>query len=241
MRIIIIRHGDPDYSIDGLTEKGKKEVEFLARRMEKEQINSVYCSVLGRARLTAQPFLDRKGLKAEYCEWLREYSYATILDPKTGKQRLCWDLMPDYINAESKIFHPTDWRGVELIKESKVPETYDIVCKEFDNVLLKHGYRRSGYNYLVEKSNHDTIVFVCHFGITGILLAHLMNCSPYSIWQHAFTAPTAVTTIYTEEREEGIAQFRATSIGDISHLNEFNEEPSFSGRFCECFTDDTRH
>ena len=29
MKLIIVRHGDPDYSIDGLTEKGKKE--FLRR------------------------------------------------------------------------------------------------------------------------------------------------------------------------------------------------------------------
>ena len=28
MKIIIVRHGDPDYSIDSLTEKGWKEAEF---------------------------------------------------------------------------------------------------------------------------------------------------------------------------------------------------------------------
>lgn len=32
MRIFIIRHGDPDYSIDGLTEKGKREAELLRER-----------------------------------------------------------------------------------------------------------------------------------------------------------------------------------------------------------------
>ena len=37
MRILIIRHGDPDYAIDGLTEKGKVEVELLAKKMAKLQ------------------------------------------------------------------------------------------------------------------------------------------------------------------------------------------------------------
>ena len=30
MRIIIVRHGDPDYSIDSLTETGWKEAKILA-------------------------------------------------------------------------------------------------------------------------------------------------------------------------------------------------------------------
>ena len=30
MKLIFIRHGDPDYDNDCVTEKGKKEVEYLA-------------------------------------------------------------------------------------------------------------------------------------------------------------------------------------------------------------------
>ena len=33
MRIMIIRHGDPDYSIDSLTEKGLREAELLSHRL----------------------------------------------------------------------------------------------------------------------------------------------------------------------------------------------------------------
>ena len=51
MKILIIRHADPDYSIDSLTEKGFKEAELLAHRMERENADYYYCSTLGRARL----------------------------------------------------------------------------------------------------------------------------------------------------------------------------------------------
>lgn len=37
MRLLIIRHGDPDYAVDSLTEKGRREAEFLAERMAKEK------------------------------------------------------------------------------------------------------------------------------------------------------------------------------------------------------------
>ena len=63
MRIFIIRHGDPDYSIDNLTEKGKREVELLRHRMEKEGITKIYCSPLGRAQATAKPTADALGLE----------------------------------------------------------------------------------------------------------------------------------------------------------------------------------
>lgn len=43
MRLLIIRHGDPDYEADSLTEKGWREAELLADRMEKEKIDYFLC------------------------------------------------------------------------------------------------------------------------------------------------------------------------------------------------------
>ena len=241
MKIIIIRHGDPDYENDTITKKGKVEVECLRKRMVKENITNVYCSILGRARDTAQPFLDSLGIKAEYCEWLKEFYDPQVNLPYLQKPEICWDILPEYMNTLENIYHPTKWREEDFVKNSTVCDRYDYVIENFDKVLAKHGYVRDGYNYKVENSNHDTLVFVCHFGLTAVLLSHLMNCSPYTIWQHVCTLPTAVSTIYTEERKEGIASFRASSIGDISHLFANGEKPSFAARFCECFTDDDQH
>ena len=122
-----------------------------------------------------------------------------------------------------------------------MPELYDHICQELDAVLARHGYERDGMIYRVTRSNHDTIAMFCHFGIMAALLSHLINCSPYSLWQNLVTLPTSVTTIYTEERQEGIAHFRCAGIGDLSHLYVANEEPSFMARWCECFEDETRH
>ena len=54
MRILLLRHGEPDYEKDSLTEKGKHEAELLSRRLEKYDIRDVYVSPLGRARETAE-------------------------------------------------------------------------------------------------------------------------------------------------------------------------------------------
>ena len=241
MRILIVRHGDPDYSIDGLTEKGKVEAELLADRLTAEKMDDIRCSTLGRAKLTIKPTLDRLSRDATYCEWLREFDYAKVKLPYLDKEKGCWDLLPSFAKDVPEIYHPDKWLEVDFVKNSDLPKAYAHVTAELDKLLLEHGYRRTGCIYSAERANHDTIVLVCHFGVTAVLLSHLLNCSPYSIWQHTVTLPTSVTTLYTEEREEGIAHFRCAGIGDISHLYKAGEEPAFAARFCECFTDDTRH
>ena len=65
MRIIIIRHGDPDYVNDTLTEKGWREARLLAERMKGERVDKIYVSSLGRARDTAKPTEEALGITAE--------------------------------------------------------------------------------------------------------------------------------------------------------------------------------
>lgn len=241
MRLLIIRHGDPDYSIDGLTEKGKKEVKLLADKLQNEKIDEIYCSPLGRARLTAEPTLERLNMTAEYCDWLREFGYPQITLPYLEKTCSCWDILPAFLNDYPDIYDRNKWREVDFIKNSDVTEAYDEVCAEFDKMLEKHGYLRNGDCYTVKNPNHDTVALFCHFGLTAVLVSHLTNSSPFTFLQNFCTPPTSITTFYTEERVEGVASFRCSSMGDVSHLYAAKEEPAFSGRFCECFTDDTRH
>lgn len=241
MKLLIVRHADPDYAIDGLTEKGKREAALLSDRLVKEDISVMYCSTLGRARLTAAPTAARLDLTPEYCEWLREFDYAPVKFPYLDRVKCCWDVLPSYLDTQSTIYSPTEWKKADFLQGADTVAAYDHVVVKLDEILARHGYEREGYSYRAVRPNHDTVVLVCHFGVTAVLLSHLWNCSPYSVWQNCVTLPSSVTTLYTEEREEGIASFRCCGMGDISHLYVADEPASFSARFCECFTDDTRH
>ena len=120
-------------------------------------------------------------------------------------------------------------------------EKYEKVCTGLDELLAKYGYVREEKYYRAVTPNNDTIVFFCHFGITSVLLSALSNVSPYVYWQNNVILPSGVSLLISEEREKGIASFRAQYIGSLTHLDEANIEPSFHARFCECFDDDTRH
>ena len=61
MRLLFIRHGDPDYVIDGLTTTGRKEAELLAERIAPMDISEYYVSTMGRALETARPSSRQRG------------------------------------------------------------------------------------------------------------------------------------------------------------------------------------
>ena len=69
MRLIFVRHGEPDYVNDTLTEKGWREAELLAERISKWNVTKFYCSPLGRARDTASCTLKKMNRTAQTIDW----------------------------------------------------------------------------------------------------------------------------------------------------------------------------
>ncbi len=234
MRLLLIRHGDPDYERDSVTPKGEREIAFLADKMESEAVSAFYLSPKGRAQRTAAATLGRLGRTGVTCGWLKEFTTPVRL-PGTGEEHLIWDFMPSVMERYPDLYSAERWQSVQFIAESGVPEAYAEVCRGIDGILEEHGYRRKESYYEAVSPNRKTLAFFCHFGATGIILSHLFNMSPVALLQHFCAAPTSVTTVYTEEREQGIASFRCASYGDVSHLYAAKEPPAFSGRFCETY------
>lgn len=236
MRLLIIRHGDPDYEHDSLTPKGWHEAELLAERLCNTDITEFYVSPLGRAKATASCTLQRLGREAVVCEWLREFaSQIQRPDLTDGARKIAWDWLPQDWAQEECFYLRDQWMLHPVMREAHVGEEYSWVTGQLDALLAEHGYVRDHGFYRVEHSNRDTLAFFCHFGVESVLLSHLCDISPMQIWHHMAAAPTSVTTVYTEERRRGIASFRVASFGDLSHLYVAGEETSFSARFCETF------
>ena len=242
MRILIIRHGDPDYSIDPLTERGWVEAELLSKRLCALDIKEIYCSPLGRARDTASLTLKKLGREAVVLDWLKEFYYCQVKPPyiKEGTH-LTWDLMPSFFTSQKQLYDKDAFKDVDFMAEGGYPELYKNITDNLDILLEKHGYVRSGGYYRAVKPNRDTVVMFCHFGIECQMLGHILGISPVVLGQCFCAAPSSVTTLYTEEREEGIAAFRCAAFGDTSHLFAAGVEPAFSARFCETFDSDERH
>lgn len=241
MKLVFIRHGDPDYVHDSLTEKGFREAQLLTARTEEIGGDYYYVSPLGRAKATAAPFLEKVGREAVEFDWLQEFRGSCIRPDSDGRLTYCWDWLPEDLAKEPGFTDREKWLEVSAYKETNITQEFEYVTSSFDALLAEHGYRRKGDFYEVLQPNHDTLVFFCHFAVTCVMVGHMLNISPAILWHSAMSAPTSVTVLCSEERRKGTALFRMSRFGDISHLYAAGEEPAFAGRFCECFSDDTRH
>ena len=240
MKLLIVRHGDPNYVIDSLTETGWKEAELLSDRLGKLDVKACYCSPLGRAKDTAAASLKKLGMEAEICPWLREFAPRVNRPDRAGS--VSWDWLPQDWTAYPGFFDREKWVEHPVFAEAGVPEEAKWVWAGLDELLARHGYCREGDFYRVTEANEDTIILFCHFGLESVLLSHLLNVSPMILWHGTCALTTSVTTLITEERREGIAYFRMNGFGDISHLYAAGQEPSFSARFCETYANaDQRH
>lgn len=241
MKLLIIRHADPDYTIDSLTSVGWREAGLLSERLAKLDVAAFYVSPLGRAKDTASLTLKKLGREAVECPWLQEFP-PHISRPDKDKKTIAWDWLPADWTKDPRYFDKDAWYTTEVMSEGQVGAEYHRVIAGFDKLLSTHGYEREGAYYRADRGNSDTIILFCHFGLECVLLSHLLNVSPMLLWHGMCAAPSSVTTLVTEERRKGIAYFRMSSFGDISHLYAAGEQPSFAARFCEMFDNtDERH
>ena len=242
MKLIFIRHGDPDYDIDSLTERGWVEAELLSEKMKNVKADKIYVSPLGRAKDTAKVSLEKMNMTATELPWLKEFEPRIIRPDQPDRKNVSWDWLPEDFAVCDEFFSPDTWLTHPVFDGTDVRSEIKSIYQSFEELLNSHGYKKDGRLFRAVRANNDTIVFFCHFAITCVLLGYLLNMSPMVLWHGLCAAPTSVTTVNTEERREGIAYFRMASYGDISHLYAGNMEPSFAARFCECYmNEDERH
>ncbi len=231
MRLILIRHGDPDYEHDTLTPKGRREAALLAERTKKWKVDDVYTSPLGRARATAQPSLEKWGKEAEVLDWAQEFFY--LVPDGKGGERIAWDYFPSEWTKYDDNFVENKW--IEREEMAPLREKYIWVARELDALIEKYGYVRDGRMYRVKAHSDKTVVIFCHFGVSMIFLSHLLNLPAEALLHGLILPPTSVTVLNTEERVSDEAYFRAERIGDTCHLLMGGEPISGSGYFTTIF------
>lgn len=234
MKILIVRHAEPDYSIDSLTAKGHREAALLAERIAKLNVKAFYVSPLGRAQATAGYTLREMNREAVTLPWLQEFR-ARCFDEMAGRERICWDYRPKQWQGRPGLLDMQQWPEDELVNQGDVRKIWDETTAGVDALLASHGYHRDGVIYRCENNTDDTIVLFCHFGIGAAVTGYLCGIPPMLMWQGFCMQPSSVTTIVSEERTKGEVSFRCMMLGDMSHLWAAGEKHSTAGLYAECY------
>ncbi len=231
MKILLIRHAEPDYANNTLTKQGFVEAECLSEKLKNSKITNIYCSPLERAVLTAHPLAEKINMDIKICDWMTEFQAKIEIGEE---KRIPWNILPREWSKEKEVFDIHTWKENKLYSSIDMPEKYDYVTNNLDELLKKHGFTREGIIYKGD-NNDNVIALVCHFGVGMVITSHLTGISPILLWQSMFLPTSSVTEFVTEERVKGEVVFKCKQMGDTSHLYIKNQPVSNSGLFSEFF------
>lgn len=211
MKLIFVRHGEPNYKTDSLTETGHLQAQAAAARLKDEGIRAIYTSPLGRARQTAAYTAEQYGLDVEVLPFMHELS---------------WGKEPNY-------YHP--WQrsralaaeGVDLLdttftKEPDFPgkalfAQVAEAAQAFDAWLAERGYIRDGKIYRCAAPSEETLAIFSHGGSSSAVMAHLLGL-PYLYFCNFCPLDFTSVSIIRMREEDGIVTPCLGVLNDHTHI-----------------------
>ena len=187
MRIIFVRHGEPDYERDCLTEEGWRQAAAAAERLAGEGISEIYASPCGRAAETASCLARRLGLPVTTLDYMHEISWGGEGVPEDGHPWTLGNMMLE----EGFDYAARDWREHPWFRDNTALRYYRMIAEKTDAFLAGYGYRHEGRRYLCARGSHRTIALFSHGGSGACALAHLLELPfPYvaSVLPYDFTS-----------------------------------------------------
>ncbi|MBN1583253.1 MAG: histidine phosphatase family protein [Anaerolineae bacterium] len=209
MEVLLIRHGDPDYANDSLTERGVDEARQLANALSSVPIDALYVSPLGRAQETCAWTAQLKDVTPITLDWLRERGI------KRGPVYL-WEAPGDMFLRDDTPGMQHDWFEPDgAMPEGR--EQFERVREGFNDLLRSYGYDRQGHGYRVEHGSNKRVALFCHKGVILTLLADILHWALPMVFVSLHIHPSGVTRLEMVEHD-GFAHLKALAINDLSHL-----------------------
>lgn len=218
MRLLVIRHADPDYSNDCLTDEGRMEAKALATRMASVGIDEIYTSPMGRAMETAEATASLTGAHTTVCEWAMEMEWDNLVNG----YKMPFDIPGSKLLGSNDIPGMQNWKDGTEFDFAEVGELLEPRLESFDAFMENLGYTREGLHYRCTCANHRTIALFCHAGIGNALVARMLDIPLTVQWSSFWMAPSSVTDIVLPCTEGELVHPRCIAYGDTSHLYASN-------------------
>ena len=230
-----VRHGDPIYSPDSLTEQGHKQARALAKRFELYGLDEVYCSTSIRAQQTAQPTCECLHKDPVFLDWTNEAYAAAELGIIQENGKWNWAFMtPSYIesfNAPETFVLGHEWYNAPQFSQFK--KGILRIDEETDKFFANFGYKhnRTKNCYEITEPNDKRVALFAHEGFGLAFLSSILGI-PYPIFcTHFNIGHSGVTVIHFGNEKNGIVYPRVLQLSNDSHLYK---EEILSG-YCNVF------
>jgi probable phosphoglycerate mutase len=229
MLLYIVRHGDPIYSTDSLTEKGKLQAEAVGKRIADAKIDKIYSSPMGRARMTAEPACRLLGLEAQIEDWTHEIGDEIKTPYPDGTIKSISRLQTTVFRENGNIDIPYD-RACECpgIRESRMDEAIRTIEKNGNDFLERLGYRYENGNYRILRPNEEKVALFCHAAFGRAWLSILLHIPLHIMWSSFSYMHTGVTVLEFRNNPDGITSPHCLCYSDMSHLYAHGPDMKYS-------------
>ena len=222
MRLIMVRHGDPDYEHDCLTEAGHRQAALVAGRLEREGISRIFSSPMGRARQTASYTADKLGLPIRILPFMHEITWGGPDLPENGHP---WTLSDRIMTEEDADMSVDGWRRHPYYVHNAATKCYDEVTRQFDGVMAELGYHRTGRRYHCEGDTDRTVALFSHGGSGACVLAHLLSLPfPYVTAAMTYDFTSVIILAFPDRPGEEVYP-RLELFNDTAHLRQASSRP----------------
>jgi probable phosphoglycerate mutase len=219
MRLLFIRHGEPNYELDCLTERGKTQAQLLAQRLKNAKIDELWVSPMGRARETAAPVAEILNKPLNTLEFMHEVDWNSTDGQPLFAEGNPWDIMDEMARLGLDPSRP-DWRELSYFKTNSILNSVDYVEKNFDQWLAGYGYIREGYYYrhTVEEQEHRTVAIFSHGGSSSVAMSHMLNLSFAHVCAFFHMEFTSISILRLEKGKGNCTLPALERFNDAGHL-----------------------
>ncbi len=226
MFLYYVRHGEPNYEKDCLTEKGRKQAEAIARMFKQVGIDKIYASTMGRAQESALPTAKEFNLPLIPAPWAREdLAWENFSAPISERERTWLFWHPEYIkkfteretlNAGYRFYDLPIYEHCNL---KKGIELTDNAVDSFMNELgYMHDREHACYKEIAKNNEH--VALFAHHGFGLAFLSSLLDI-PYSFFSLRFDmGHTTYSLIEFKANENGIVIPNVIHLSDDAHLHK---------------------
>jgi len=204
MRIIFVRHGEPDYENDCLTATGHVQAEVVAKRLADEGIEEIYSSPMGRAQMTMQKFADsHPDLPVRTLDFMHEINWGSISGKELELEGHPWNCVNKMISEGLNICD-TEWKQGPYFYDNIAVLEAEFIAEQIDGWLLSLGYAREGFYYRnIRKDNSQhTVVLFSHGGSSCAAMSHMLNI-PFPLTCATIHLPFTAVTIFRLDSNPG--------------------------------------
>lgn len=198
MLLYYVRHGDPIYSPDSLTDLGSRQAEAVGRRIAMHGIDKIFSSTSNRAVLTATPLSQIAKKEIIQLDWCNEHHVWQELTATNGDDTFwIWGIDPtrSLLNSPEVFALGEKWYEHPGFEE-KVGKGIQRINRETDAFMESLGYvhNRETKTYKALKPNNQRIALFAHQGFSGAFLSSLLDI-PYPLFSTRFDLSHSCVTV----------------------------------------------